>query len=42
MTTYETIISRKEGRIGFIAFNRPRALSALNATLLAETTRSLA
>jgi enoyl-CoA hydratase len=42
MTTYETIISRKEGRIGFIAFNRPRALNALNATLLAETTRALA
>lgn len=42
MTTYETIISRKEGRIGFIAFNRPRALNALSATLLAETTRALA
>jgi enoyl-CoA hydratase len=42
MTTYETIISRKEDRIGFIAFNRPRALNALNATLLAETTRALA
>lgn len=40
--TYETIISRKEGRIGFIAFNRPRALNALNATLLEETTRALA
>jgi enoyl-CoA hydratase len=40
--SYETIVSRRDGRIGFIAFNRPQALNALNATLLAETTRALA
>ena len=35
--SYETIVSRKEGRIGFIAFSRPRALNALEQLLLAET-----
>ena len=38
----ETIVSRKEGRVGFITFNRPGALNALNGTLLAETTSALA
>jgi enoyl-CoA hydratase len=40
--SYETIASRKEGRIGFIAFRRPGALNALNSALLAETTSALA
>jgi enoyl-CoA hydratase len=40
--SYETIVSRKEGGIGFIAFNRPQALNALNTRLLAETTSALA
>jgi enoyl-CoA hydratase len=40
--SYEAIVSRSDGRIGFIAFNRPQALNALNATLLAETTSALA
>ena len=40
--SYDTIVSRKEGRIGFIAFSRPQALNALNGMLLAETTSALA
>ena len=40
--SYETILSRRDGPIGFIAFNRPQALNALSGTLLAETTSALA
>jgi len=34
--TYETIIPETIGRVGLIRLNRPRALNALNSTLLTE------
>lgn len=36
MTTYESIILERRGRVGWITLNRPEALNALNATLVRE------
>ena len=36
MSDYETIIASREGRVQVIQLNRPKALNALNATLIAE------
>jgi enoyl-CoA hydratase len=34
--TYETLLVETHGRVGFIRFNRPQALNAINRQLLAE------
>ena len=36
MSDYETIIASREGRVQVIQLNRPKALNALNARLIAE------
>lgn len=36
MSSYETILTDVRGRVGIITLNRPEALNALNATLIAE------
>ncbi|MDO5501487.1 MAG: enoyl-CoA hydratase [Propionibacteriaceae bacterium] len=36
MTDYETILVEREGRVGRITLNRPKALNALNSTLMRE------
>lgn len=36
MTDYETILVEREGRVGRITLNRPKALNALNSTLMHE------
>ena len=36
MSDYETIIASREGRVQVIQLNRPKALNALNAKLIAE------
>ena len=36
MSDYETIIANREGRVQVIQLNRPKALNALNAKLIAE------
>lgn len=38
---YEFILTRREGRVGLIQFNRPQALNALNRQLMAETMAAL-
>ena len=38
---YETIIAEKRGRVGLITLNRPKALNALNATLIDEMSAAL-
>jgi len=38
---YETIIAETRGPIGLITLNRPKALNALNSTLVAELNRAL-
>jgi enoyl-CoA hydratase len=38
---YETIIAETKGRVGLIRLNRPHALNALNARLVAETSAAL-
>lgn len=38
---FETIITRVENGVGVVQFNRPKALNALNATLLRETATAL-
>ena len=38
---YETIIVDRRGRVGLITFNRPKALNALNATLVRELNEAL-
>jgi enoyl-CoA hydratase len=35
-TSYETILLRREGRVGVITLNRPEALNALNTTVMRE------
>jgi enoyl-CoA hydratase len=38
---YETILTEKRGRVGLITLNRPKALNALNSTVLAEMLSAL-
>ncbi len=39
--TYETIIVQQEGDIGIIKFNRPKALNAINPTVVAEVSKAV-
>jgi len=39
--TYETIIVQQEGDIGIIKFNRPKALNAINPTVVAEVAKAV-
>lgn len=39
--SYEFILTRVEGRVGLVQFNRPQALNALNRGLMAETLAAL-
>lgn len=39
--SYEFIITRTEGRVGLVQFNRPKALNALNRELMEETVGAL-
>jgi enoyl-CoA hydratase len=36
MTEYETILAETRGRVGWLTLNRPRALNALNTTVMRE------
>lgn len=38
---YEYILTRREGRVGLVQFNRPQALNALSRGLMAETLTAL-
>jgi enoyl-CoA hydratase len=38
---YETILIERRGRVGLVALNRPKALNALNARLIAEIDQAL-
>ena len=38
---YETILVERRGRVGLITLNRPKALNALNARLIAEIDAAL-
>ena len=38
---FETVLFEKRGRVGLITFNRPQALNALNAQLIAELNEAL-
>ena len=38
---YDTIIAETRGRVGLVTLNRPKALNALNAQLIAELTEAL-
>jgi enoyl-CoA hydratase len=40
--TYQNIVVESRGKIGIIRFNRPQALNALNAALIAELTQAVA
>ena len=40
--SYETILVDTEDRVGFITFNRPKALNALNGQVMAEVTTAAA
>ena len=39
--SYEYILTRVDGRVGIVQFNRPKALNALNRGLMAETMTAL-
>ena len=39
--TYQNILVETKGRVGIIRFNRPQALNALNAALVAELNAAL-
>lgn len=39
--TYETILLERRGRVGLVTLNRPKALNALNARLIAELDAAL-
>jgi enoyl-CoA hydratase len=39
--TFETIIFQQEGEIGIIKFNRPKALNAINPTVVKEVSKAL-
>ncbi|MBM3573480.1 MAG: enoyl-CoA hydratase, partial [Alphaproteobacteria bacterium] len=38
---YENIVTEKRGKVGIIRLNRPKALNALNAALIAELAQAL-
>src|ERR1700710_338234 len=40
--TYETILVTRDGRVGTITLNRPKALNALNSQVMAEVTTAAA
>jgi enoyl-CoA hydratase len=42
MTDYETILVTREGRVGTITLNRPKALNALNSQVMREVTTAAA
>jgi enoyl-CoA hydratase len=42
MTSYETILVTREGRVGTITLNRPKALNALNSQVMIELTTAAA
>jgi enoyl-CoA hydratase len=42
MAEYETILTETRGRVGLITLHRPKALNALNATVMREVTAALA
>jgi enoyl-CoA hydratase len=42
MADYETILTETRGRVGLITLNRPKALNALNATVMSDVTAALA
>ncbi|MEW5808277.1 MAG: enoyl-CoA hydratase [Actinomycetota bacterium] len=42
MTTYETILVTREGRVATITLNRPKALNALNTQVMTEVTTATA
>ena len=42
MTDYETILVDREGRVGIITLNRPKALNALNTQVMNEVTTAAA
>ncbi len=42
MADYETILIETHGRVGLVTLNRPKALNALNSTVMKELTAALA
>jgi enoyl-CoA hydratase len=42
MTDYETVLVTREGRVGTITLNRPKALNALNSQVMREVTTAAA
>ena len=42
MTSYETILAERRGAVGLVTLNRPKALNALNARVIAELDAALA
>jgi len=34
--SYETLIVERRGHVGWLIFNRPKALNAMNATMMGE------
>jgi enoyl-CoA hydratase len=41
MTTYETLLTETRGAVAIVTLNRPKALNALNSTLMTELTDAL-
>jgi enoyl-CoA hydratase len=41
-TIFETILAETRGKVGLVTLNRPKALNALNATVMREVTAALA
>ncbi len=41
MSVYETIVTETRGRVGLIRFNRPKALNALDSTMIGEIMHAL-
>ena len=42
MSTYQTILVDRDGRVGIITLNRPQALNALNSQMMTEVTTAAA
>ncbi len=42
MADYETILTETRGKVGLVTLNRPKALNALNTTVMTEITAALA